>query len=99
MPPPGAVEQPLVLVPDRGRLTRLVHPPHDRGRLLDVGVERVELQDRFQNGRHAMPVGADQPLDIGHRREIGIGDHQLVTVPHLGDQVQELGREDARNAL
>ena len=89
----------LVFVPD-GDLQPLVllRDLHDHDRVLDIFVQRDDLQDGVEQLGHAVAVGAQEDAVVGlcHRDagEIAVADADPVAVAHLTQDLQQLRGKD-----
>ena len=77
---------------------------HYRGE--GVGVQRQERHDGLQQAGDAVPVcphqtgaGARLAVADARRREVGVGEHELVAVSHAGQRVQQLGGQHVGHTL
>ena len=80
-----------------------VHLLHQHDGMLNICVERDDRQNGVQQLGHAVAVGADEHavVGLGHRSagEVAVVDSDAVAVPHLGQDLQKLGREDGGNVF
>ncbi len=67
--------------------------------MLDIGIEREELQDGIKDLRNAVSVHAYAALGTAELWIIAVTDQQFIPVAHFHHDFQQFGRQDYRNAF
>ena len=75
---------------------RIAHHLHGQSGGIDEGVQRRHGQHRVQDLSRAHAGHADQTLGMGSRWEIGVGQHDVVAMPHRRQGVEQVGAEQGR---
>ena len=75
---------------------RIAHHLHGQGGGIDEGVQGHDRQHGIQHLSCANAGHADQALGMGGRRKVGIGQHDVVAMPHRRQGVEQVGAEQGR---
>jgi hypothetical protein len=81
----------IELCHDRRAGRRVIHHLHGERGLRHEIIQRQHLQHGPQDIRAPCAGQLDQPPGMGGSREVGVGQHQFVAVPHAGQHVQQVG--------
>ena len=81
---------------DRHYTVRITHNLHPRHRCIDKSIQRHQCQDRGKGRRNITSRHINQPPMGGIRgntrgRMVDIADHQIITVPHQHQRMNNLG--------
>ena len=70
-----------------------------RAAVRDEVVDRKQFQNRGEQRRRSVPVGANDALSAGIRRKIPVGEDELISVSHFRQEVQQFGGDERRNGF